>query len=266
MKKIKKSLIVFGTATILMLMVTSIPATSPDTVVNKENKEELLTDLPYNIDINTMTMKELEELVYTELLKTNSISSETTEDIDLVFEVLNDIGVEPEMTVANAKNVIETNKEYIKTHLNFKKINFMCDVKIELQYFLLAGNVGWIEFPSGYIPYVHWAFHGFDSIWEYCDVYIDGLLGLQKIHNPNIKVSGSLFIFNGSIGSQYDPIQCTYDGWIDGYALISISNVPFVKETTQIQTINQQLLTNQQQSTQILESSTTTQESQNINS
>jgi len=115
MKNIKKIIMFFGAVAITLMMVSSAtvlatpqPNERPD--FQKNLMKRLLLKY-YKIDMDKTTIGEFKQILYTLASKSNSrdeaSATELKNDVDGFYAVINQIGVTQEMTITQAKTVID---------------------------------------------------------------------------------------------------------------------------------------------------------------
>lgn len=193
-----------------------------ESVLQNEDLDSLLSS--YGLGTED-TMGEFEQVLYNLVSKRwwryPRLAAELMNDIDELSDILEQIGVKDDMTIAEALPTIENNKELLQKI----GINLFCSIGMGT----LVGGGCWPPFRYYTALYGSW-FTG-----HHCGVTIEGLIGLQYVGCSFCKerYSGG---FIGMIGSDppvihYEP--CPVDGWqIRGdFTLFSRSNVPFVNSS-----------------------------------
>ena len=233
MKKIMPILAVLVVG-ILVLSGLGAAAVSSDTLKDNQSSDEVESVLQ-NEDLDSLlssygldtedTMGEFEQLLYNLVYKRwwryPRLAAELMNDIAELSDILEQIGVKDDMTIAEALPIIENNKELLQKI----GINLFCSIHMGT----IVGGGCWPPFRY------YTALYG---IWEtgfHCGVTIKGLIGLQYIQCNFCKERYS-GVFIGMIGSDPPVINyypCPVDGWqIRGdFTLFSRSNVPFVNSS-----------------------------------
>jgi len=207
MKKITKYYLSFGAVVVVLLMVSSacavnvvqsnkmksnLKSESSDVEMDLQAYPEKLINSPYEIDINKMKMEEVKQLVNKEIFKNKNLllKSILMLKVNRVFKTLYKIGINDETTVAQAREIILKNKEYVTR--NAEGMNLLCFVSISTGF---AGTV--YKFPP--IP-IFWgpglfvtyrAGPGGGFTREYGSVFIIGLLGIQEEY---LRESGNEYL------------------------------------------------------------------------
>lgn len=222
--------LVIGAVVVVLLMISSacavnvvqsnkiksnLKSESSDVEMDLQTYPEKLLNSPYEIDINKMKMEEVKQLVNKEIFKNKNLllRSILMLKVNRVFKTLYKIGINDETTVAQAREIISENKEFVTR--NTEGMNLLCLVSIDTGF---AGT-GY-KFPP--IP-IFWG-PGLFVIWRAGpgipvhsgSIFIAGLLGIQE---ENLKESrneyfGLLIGFIGLTGGASGL-------FIGGFALFS---------------------------------------------
>jgi hypothetical protein len=188
-----------------------------------ERYASALLDSPYNIDIYTMTMREVKELVYTELSEVDSLDKETLSKVEQTFETLESIGVTPDMTIAQSKEVIKENEKILKQQQE-GGLNLLCTMSI-----FARGNI----LPIYRFPVCHFGMWNIYDCWSVDRTFIHGLLGMQWPGNwPGTGGFAGFVIqfrglwFKSKAVTPWGDLEMVVD--IEGFATISLSDMPFL--------------------------------------
>jgi len=230
MERMKKSIVVFGAVVIALLMVFSATAVNVMQTNETKNvleieqeeqnvllmqgyKEELQS--AYGIDIDISTMGEFEQLLYSLISDMNFgdplLDAQLTSDLNEFFDILDQIGVTSDMTIAEAIVIIIINRQ---TFLALR-FNILCSIDLD--------GVG-KTFPL--FPRHFWASYGYwETFGNYLtNIEINGILGHQS---EEYQARHHGFII-GLLGEIYRTYHTMYDeAHVHGFALWSRSNVPF---------------------------------------
>jgi len=226
MKNIKKSIILFGAVVIALLMVSSITAVVGEQAElgtqNYEEKDEYL-EYELELDANTMMIGELEDFIYSELTVIDPPNLDLLVImVDNFFDAMDGLGINDETTVLQVCEIMSNNEEYMQA--NAGGTNLLCSADIVTGF---DGGGIFSPFPPPsqiFRPsvFVLWSAHEGGSVVP-GHVDIDGRYGRQEGIKGN-DYNGILIGFLGTIISGFlNPVSQS----ADGFALISLSDVPF---------------------------------------
>ena len=197
------------------------PSDEVESVLQNEDLDSLLSS--YGLDTED-TMGKFEQSLYNLVSKRKwrnpSLAAELMKDIDELSDILEQIGVTDDMTIAEALPIIENNKEQLQKI----GINLFCSINMVT----LVGGFCWPPFRR------YTALYGIWRTGYHYGVTIKGLIGLQheQCSFCKEKYSGVFIGMNGS-----NPPVIHYDPEVEGWqirgdlTLFSCSNVPFVNSS-----------------------------------
>lgn len=184
--------------------------------------DSLLTS--YGIDTEN-TMGEFEQLLYNLVSKKKRgnllLAAELMKDIDELADILEQIGVTDDISIAKAIPIIENNKEKLQAEGK----NLFCSIDI----YLCIGSC-WPAWRPFMAIYGIWSV---DEIWDDTSyVTIKGLTGLQSCEGKKCAedYEGRFICLIGYM--IYNFQVCTPDIKIRGFVYFSESNVPFINSTS----------------------------------
>ena len=225
----KKSMMVIGAATIVLIILSRAaavnipnsneninPVKSNSNIIAEENLKDLLLKY-YKIDMDKTTMGEFKQILYNLIPKTilrkPALSAELKKDIADLYDILGEIGVTSDMTISQAKTIIENDGEPLRT----RNINLICSIDI-----LGIGST----FPILRILKAVYGMWGIMSNAGSTKAVIDGLLGRQ--YAKDTGCSGRIIGLIGCISMLGREQKFGFPvAVVTGFALFSISNVPF---------------------------------------
>ena len=205
------------------------PATSLDSSVDDQVESidqeyaDMMLASPWNIDVNKMTMGEVKQLIYKEIAK-YVLSMDTTLILKVgrVFETLEEIGVTSGMTIAQAKSIIDKNKEKLELASGDYKVNLLCYIKSTCRY--RDGQTH----KWGPLPPEPFFSLDIEIVHPGDYIKITGLLIKQYYDRPDGSIfDGDVWLFRGTAKPQ--QLADYWPFYIDPWwrpSLIAITNVP----------------------------------------
>ena len=249
-RNIGKTGLVFGAIIISVLLISSVTVmgfTSLDISRFAESTEEIESNefnyflSSYGLNMASSTMAEFKDLLYATLneenLENDDYTTQLRLDVEESFDALEQIGVTSDMTLTQAKILIEDNLGYL-VPLGF---NLLCSIDLS--------GFGY-TFPSYSTCGAARGRWGTEFGTDYGST-IDGLLGKQQSPDtsPLLNTRGVFIGLEGFISGieevSLGPGLWTYQIEIDGFALFVRSNMPYVGGSSsiyQIETNNNLLL------------------------
>jgi len=238
MKRMKKSIVIFGAGAIALLMVFSATAVTvmqtnetKNVLEGEQDEQNVLLmqgykeklQSAYGIDIDISTMGEFEQLLYSLISDVSFgdplLDAQLTSDLNEFFDILDQIGVTPDMTIAEAIVIIIINRQ---TFLALR-FNILCRIDLDG-----AGTT----FPYFFPRYIKLAY----GVWETGlshpspNIEINGILGHQSGAVYGERHKGFIIGLLGQISttSHTGTWGLPYTkAHVHGFALWSRSNVPF---------------------------------------
>jgi hypothetical protein len=173
------------------------------------------------------TIAEFKQLLYNTISKKPTgnprLADGLKNDIDKLSEILQQIAVTDDMTIKESLQIIENNK----TLLQQSGINLFCFMRANARYAYF-----WPWFRLFKVVYGHWYIQHGDEHDRFVKIY-NPIIGLQYCENyETADHSGNYICLIGLVPPVVSgdmPAVISRDMHINGFALFSISTIPFVE-------------------------------------